>query len=75
MNGANMTPEPEPEDEYVTTERVGVIVWRLFGGEAMTTMEIAATAGITGNGAYRMMMRLSRVLPVMMANGKWSIAE
>lgn len=58
----------EPE---VTTERVGIVAWRLAQGWQATTAEIAEWAGISRNGAWYLLMKLSRVLPIEMIDGRW----
>ena len=65
--GANeMAIEPE-----VTTERVGIVAWRLAQGWQATTAEIAEWAGISRNGAWYLLIKLSRVLPIEMIDGRW----
>lgn len=59
------------EEELVTTERVGVVVHRLTLGECASTAEIAEWTGLTRVGAWLMMDKLSRVLPVVMVDGQW----
>jgi hypothetical protein len=59
------------EEELVTTERVGVVVYRLMRGEAATTLEIATWTGLTRTGAWLMMEKLSRVLPLAQVEGRW----
>ena len=57
--------------EYVATERVGVIVWQLAHGDALTTAQVAEIAGISYNGAYRMLQKLSRAIPILCFDGEW----
>lgn len=62
----------EPE---VTTERVGVVVDRLKDGHKATTNEVAAWVGLTRFGAWEMLTRLSRVLPITVIDGCWQYAN
>ena len=54
---------PDPS-EFQTTERAGLVVWLLAAGRTPTTNEVAELAGISRCGAWNMMNRLSRVLPL-----------
>lgn len=58
-------------DDLITTERVGIVVHRLAHGEAGSTVEIAGWVGMSRIGAWFMLNKLSRVLPVNMVNGRW----
>ena len=58
-------------DDLITTERVGIVVHRLSRGEVVSTMEIAAWVGISRVGAWLMLDKLSRVLPLNMVDGRW----
>lgn len=62
----------EPE---VTTERVALVVHRLAHGEAATTQEIAEWTGLTRFGAWDMLSRISRVLPITIINKRWQYAN
>ena len=57
-------------DDLITTERVGIVVHRLSRGEVGSTMEIAAWVGISRVGAWLMLDKLSRVLPLNMVDGR-----
>ena len=46
------------------TERVGLVVWHLAHGEAMQTRNVAALTGLTMPGAWYLMTRLARVIPI-----------
>jgi len=59
------------EREYITTERVAVIVWQLAHGEALSTAQVAEIAGITQRGARQMLEKLSRVIPILPFGGEW----
>ena len=58
----------EPE---VTTERVGVVAWRLALGVRMSTADAAELMGVTRTGAWYTLMKLARVLPIDIVNGCW----
>lgn len=58
-----------------TTERVAKVAWRLSTGGALTTAEAAQLAGITARGAWRMLDKLSRVLPIVQVDGVWRLAD
>lgn len=59
------------EREYVTTERISVIVWQLAEGEALTTAQVAELAGISHDGAYKMLQKMSRAIPILCFDGEW----
>lgn len=63
---------PEMPPEMIATERIGLVVHRLTRGEFATTAEIAGWTGLTRVGAWLMMNKLSRVLPLALVDGKWS---
>jgi len=63
--------EPTECTELITTERVGLVVHRLTLGEAATTAEIAAWVGLTRFGAWEMLDKLSRVIPLALIGGRW----
>lgn len=58
-------------DDMITTERVGIVAHRLALGEAGTTMEIAAWIGLSRQSTWKMLDKLSRVLPIVFINGRW----
>ena len=62
-----MTPE-------TPTERAGTVGIALGRGQALTTGEIMHITGLTRSGAWRLMDRLSRSVPLFLYNGKWQIA-
>jgi|GEM_PF-2851213 hypothetical protein len=55
----------------VPTERVAIIVFLLCKGRKFTTNEVAELCGVTRRGAYAIMARISRVLPLTLDNGTW----
>jgi predicted DNA-binding protein (UPF0251 family) len=58
-------------DDLITTERVGIVVHRLAHGEAGSTLEIAEWVGLTRQSAWKMLDKLSRVIPIVLVNGRW----
>ena len=62
----NVTPEVRP------SERVAIIVFLLCKGRKFTTNEVAELCGVTRRGAYAIMARISRVLPLTFENGEWA---
>jgi hypothetical protein len=63
-----MTIVQQPE---VASERVAVIVYLLGKGHRFRTADIAEYCGVTRRGAYAMMARISRVVPLAQANDEW----
>lgn len=53
------------------SERVAVVLARLYEGRAMTTAEVAELTGLTINGAYKLMYRLSRIQSIVLVDGVW----
>lgn len=69
-----MTHAPE-RSELVVTERAGYIVYLLMRGKTLTTAEIANVLGMTPNGAWQLMSRLSRKVPLRQDLGYWFIVN
>jgi predicted ArsR family transcriptional regulator len=63
------------DTDYITTERVALLVFTLTRGGTVTTREIAERLEITENGAWRMLSRVSRVLPVVQDKGQWFLLQ
>lgn len=60
--------------DFATTERIGLVTWSLMLGTAFTTAQVADLTGLTWGGAYRMLYRLSRVLPIYRDDdGRWTV--
>lgn len=59
--------------ELTITERIGLIVYLFSIGRRMTIREIASLSGLTFNGAWRMVTKLSRVIPLLEEGGLWAI--
>lgn len=60
-------------DVVATTpqERAALITFQIVNGQELTTMQVATRCGVTWGGAYRMMERISRVVPVYQEGGVW----
>ena len=46
------------------TERAALVAWHLAHGEIMQTRDVAELTGLSMWGAWHLMLRLSRVIPV-----------
>jgi hypothetical protein len=51
-------------DEMIPTERVAVVTFLLSRGHRYTTSEVGVIAGIRRDSAYKMLAKISRVLPL-----------
>lgn len=60
---------------FATTERIAFIIWSMTLGAKLTTKEIAQLLGITHVGAYLMLCRSSRAIPLIFENGRWSVVQ
>jgi hypothetical protein len=58
-----------------TTERVGMACWLLYSGGSWPTRRLADRLGITPAGAYAMLDKLSRVLPVALDGAGWRVVQ
>lgn len=61
--------------ELVTTERVAIVVGRIMLGKRMTTREIAEYVALSPSGAWRMMDKIGRVLPIRQVDDVWERCE
>ena len=61
----------EPDN---TTERVALVTYHLMQEKQLTTAQIARIAGMSCNGARRMVCKMSRVVPVTNEGDRWSWA-
>lgn len=66
--------EVDATAELVATERAGKVAWALAGGRSLSTQDIAAMTGLSVSGAWKMMYRLSRALPLSYYAGQWQSA-
>lgn len=65
-----------PSTELVTTERVGLVVWLLSQGYALTTQQLGVRLGMEADGVRGMMQRLSRVVPIYEEpGGGWAVVR
>ena len=65
-----------PDRETVTTERIARVTWALSEGQALTTRQAAALAGISTRGAWSMLDKLCRVLPIYQdEDNVWRVAS
>lgn len=49
-----------------------MVAWRLADGAGMTTRDVAACVGLQLRGAYHMMNKLMKVLPIRLdRRGRW----
>lgn len=55
------------------TERVTIIVLHLAKGNKMSISDVMGKANIKRAGAYALMARVSRVAPLVLDDGKWSL--
>lgn len=64
-------------DEWTPSERVGIVVWHLAHGEGLTTREIAELTGLTESGAWRLISRLCRRLPIYLdeQDHRWQVLD
>lgn len=66
-------PDPDLDLELITSERVAKIVHSLHLGHTYTTRNVAEEIGITWDGAYKMMHRIARVIPVTQIRRRWTL--
>jgi len=60
-----------------TTERVALLCYALFVHEAqLTTAEVAHMLGVTLDGAYKMLAKMSCVVPICQDDsGRWKVTS
>ncbi len=61
------------DNDLVTTERIGLIVWLLGRGHTFTTLEVAHITGLSRRGAAAMMDKLSRKIPLINSQARWQL--
>ena len=61
----------QTQEDYIPTERIALVVFWLVQGSQLTTGDIARLAGISQQGAWSMMQKICRVLPLYQENGLW----
>lgn len=52
------------ERKFHTTGRAALVAWRLYHGERLTARQVADDYGIGRAGAYRLLERLCRAIPI-----------
>ena len=57
------------DSEYLPTERVAIVTAALAVGKQLTTAEVAQLVGLSRCGAWELLSKLSRVLPIMQTRG------
>lgn len=62
---------PPMDQQYVPTERSALIVLFLMQGSQLSTAEIARLTGLTPQGAWSMLQKICRVVPLYQENGMW----
>jgi hypothetical protein len=62
---------PDDTAEMVVTERAGLVAWKLARGARLTNREIQRMTGLGQPGAWLLMGRLSRCLPIWFGDGVW----
>ena len=73
MNPTQRPPAQEEDNPggQVVTERAGRVAWRLAQGERLSNRDVQQLTGLGQSGAWLLMGRLSRVLPVVFYSGVW----
>ena len=56
-------------------ERAAYVMARLSKGEQLRTADVAVACGLTRQGAYRLLDIMSRVTPLILDSGYWSLLE
>jgi len=60
--------------DHTPEERIAIVVWHLAHGDSFPTSEVCRMTGLSRQGAYAMMCKVSRILPVYQAeDGKWQV--
>lgn len=60
-------------DEYTPTERAFVLGLRMATERRIDNSQLAATFGLSPSGAYRLMIRLARVAPIVRDGRDWRL--
>ena len=62
------------DTDYTAQEKAALITWHLAHGAGMQTRDVAKLTGLTMVGAWYMMQRLARVIPVYQDDrGVWIV--
>lgn len=57
--------------DLTAQERAALVTFQILEGAQMTTGEIAQQVGVTPQGAWHMMQRVARVVPLYQDAGRW----
>ena len=58
--------------DLVAQERAAKVAWALAEGERLNVQDVADYVGLTRTGAYRMMYKLARAIPITIDGaGRW----
>ena len=61
---------------YTAQEKAALVAWHLAHGECLQTRDIARLTGLSMTGAWQMMQRLSRVIPIYQDDrGIWVVCS
>lgn len=71
MNPNGTAALDESISDYTAQERAALTAFYILEGAEMTTAEIAERVGLTHQGAWSMMQRVARVVPVYQDEGRW----
>jgi alkylated DNA nucleotide flippase Atl1 len=61
-------------DTLTVSERVALVVLELATGKRLTTRQVADLCGISRQGAWLLLCRISRVVPLGYGDGVWFFA-
>lgn len=57
------------------SERVALVMYHLMRGREMTTRRVAVMTGLRMSSAYRLMARISRMVPLYQEGAVWRLCE
>jgi hypothetical protein len=61
-------------DDQTPEERAALVTWHLAHGDAFQTSEVCSMTGLTRQGAYRLLCKVSRVVPIFQdEEGMWQV--
>jgi len=62
------------DTDYTAQERAALVTWHLAHGQGMQTRDVAKLTGLEREGAWRLMQRLARVIPIYQdERGVWVV--
>lgn len=59
------------ESDSLPTERIVMVAWALAHGRGLSTLDVARLTGLTRFGAYKLLCKASRVIPIYCNEGVW----